>query len=194
MSGGAVSTVIQDAVEAIIPALSEAAAALAPDESAELAVDWHNGRRTPFANQELKGAILGLNLGSDAPRIFKALVEATAFGARLIVDRFREEGIPIREIIAIGGVAKKSPFAMQVLADVLDMDIKIARSEQAVALGAAMFAATVAGLFNSVEEAQQAMGSGFETIYRPNPANVGHYQSVFQKYRSAGAFIEKELT
>ncbi len=185
---------VEETAAAIIPALSEAAAAISPKESSELAIDWHNGRRTPFANQELKGAITGLNLGSDAPRVFRALVESTAFGARLIVDRFKEENVPIKEIIAIGGVAKKSPFVMQVLADVLNMDIKVARSEQAVALGAAMFAATVAGLFDTIQEAQKAMGSGFETVYRPDPENVAHYHEVFKKYCAIGAFIEKEIT
>lgn len=184
----------RELADKIIPKLSEAAEALPAGETAELAVDWHNGRRTPDANQALKGALLGLNLGSDAPRIFKALVEATAFGARLIVDRFREEGVPIKEVIAIGGVARKSPFVMQVLADVVDMDIKVARSEQSVALGAAMFAATAAGLFPSVAEAQQAMGSGFDAVYSPRPENASFYQGVYAKYRAAGGFIEENLT
>lgn len=178
----------------LIPALSEAAAAIPAGETAELAVDWHNGRRTPFANQALKGAVVGLNLGSDAPRIFRALVEATAYGARLIVDRFREEGVPIKEVIAIGGVAKKSPFVMQVLADVLDMDIKVAKSDQTVALGAAMFAATAAGVFPSIEAAQNAMGSGFDTVYSPNPDCVARYRVLFEKYRQVGDFIENNLT
>jgi L-ribulokinase len=94
-----------------------------------VALDWMNGRRTPDANQLLKGAILGLNLGSDAPRIFKALVEATAFGAKKIVDRFISEGIRIDGIVALGGVAKKSPFVMQVVADVLNMPILVAREQ-----------------------------------------------------------------
>ncbi len=178
----------------LIPALSEAASAIPARETAEIAIDWHNGRRTPFANQALKGAILGLNLASDAPRIFRALVEATAFGARLIVDRFREEGVPIREVIAIGGVAKKSSFAMQVLADVLDMEVKVGKSEQTVALGAAMFAATAAGVFPSVTEAQKSMGNGFDAVYRPDPKTVPFYREMFGKYRAAGEFIESSLT
>ena len=187
-------TVARQAARAIIPRLSEEASQISPTESAELAIDWHNGRRTPYANQALKGAILNLNLASDAPRIFRALVESTAFGARLIVERFREEGVPIKEIIAMGGVAKKSPLAMQILADVLNMDIKVVRSEQAVALGAAMFAAVAAGVFPDVWAAQKAMGSGFETIHSPNPLNVPVYEKLFQKYRATCAFIEKELT
>ncbi len=136
----------------------------------------------------------GLNLGSDGPRIFRALVEATAFGAKKIVDRFIDEGIPIKEVIAIGGVAKKSPFVMQVLADVLNMEIKVARSEQTVALGAAMFAAVAGGVHDSIQEAQKAMGNGFETTCIPIPENVEKYHSLFERYSRIGDFIEKELT
>ena len=105
-----------------------------------------NGRRTPDANQNLKGAIMGLTLGSDAPAIFRALIESTAFGARMIVDRFVEEGVRIDGVIALGGVAKKSPLVMQIVADVLNKPIKVASSDQAVALGSAMAAAVVAGV------------------------------------------------
>ncbi|MGE4191955.1 MAG: ribulokinase [Pseudodesulfovibrio sp.] len=194
LDADAAAALEQTLADRLIPALSEAAAAIPPGETAELAVDWHNGRRTPFANQALKGALCGLNLASDAPRIFRALVEATAYGARLIVERFREEGVPIKEVIAIGGVPKKAPFVMQVLADVLDMDIKVAKSEQTVALGAAMFAATAAGLFPSVMEAQKAMGSGFDTVYSPDPASAARYRVLFEKYRHVGDFIENNLT
>ena len=127
-------------VDQIIPALTEQAEKIPIGESTILALDWLNGRRTPDANQNLKGALAGLTLGSDAPRIFKALVEATAFGSKRIVERFISEGVEIKGIIALGGVAKKSPFVMQVVADVLDMPIKVARSEQACALGSAMAA------------------------------------------------------
>ncbi|MDB5148368.1 MAG: ribulokinase, partial [Mucilaginibacter sp.] len=111
--------------EMIIPELSRQAALLPIEESNELAIDWFNGRRTPDANQELKGAITGLGLGSDAPRVFRALAEATCFGAKSIVDRFISEGIPVKGIIGIGGVAKKSPFVMQMMADILGMPIRI---------------------------------------------------------------------
>ncbi len=114
-----------DFASRILGALSEAAGKIPPGESGVMALDWMNGRRTPDANPNLKGVIAGLNLGSDAPRIFRALVEATAFGARAIVNRFVEEGVPIRGIIALGGVAKKSPFIMQIMADVLNMPITL---------------------------------------------------------------------
>jgi L-ribulokinase len=176
----------------IIPRLSLAAEKIEPDESGIIALDWMNGRRTPDANQALKGAIMGLNLGSDAPRIFRALVEATAFGSKKIVERFEQEGVKIEGVIALGGVAKKSPFVMQVLADVLNRPIKIARSEQSVALGAAMFAATAAGIYSKVEEAQQTMGAGFDMEYLPDPVRAARYRELYEKYSSLGAFIEKE--
>jgi L-ribulokinase len=133
--------------ENILTALSERAAAIPLQEDDELAIDWLNGRRTPDANQLLKASFTGLDLASDAPRVFKTLVEATCFGARSIADRFREEGIPVKGLIGLGGVAKKSPFIMQMMADVMNMPIRIHKSEQTCALGAAMFAATAAGIY-----------------------------------------------
>jgi L-ribulokinase len=153
-----------------------------------------NGRRTPDANQNLKGAIAGLSLGTDAPQIFRALVEATAFGSKAIIDRFISEGVRIDGVIALGGVAKKSPFVMQVVCDILNMPIKVARSEQACALGSAMAAAVVAGVYKTTSEAQQKMGGGFETEYRPIPANVEKYKKLYQDYLALGGFIEEKLT
>jgi L-ribulokinase len=178
----------------IIPELERAARALPSDAASVLAVDWVNGRRTPDANQRLKGAIAGLSLGVDAPRIYRALVEATAFGARAIVERFRSEGIRIDSAIGIGGVARKSPFVMQTVADVLDMDVAVAAGDQAVALGAAMFAATAAGLYPRVEDAQKAMAPGTEAVYRPDRIRARHYDAVYAEYRKLGAFVEFELT
>ncbi len=178
--------------EELIPALNEAAAKIPISESGIVAVDWLNGRRTPDANQLLKGAITGLNLGSDAPRLYRALVEATAFGGKAIVERFLSEGVPIKEVIAIGGVAKKSPFAMQVLADVLDMDIKVAKNEQTVALGAAMFASVVGGIFENVSQAQEKMGCGIESVYTPNKKNAEIYRVLYERYLDIGNFIESQ--
>lgn len=185
---------IETISDKIIPSLMKAAENIPIDESGVMALDWMNGRRTPFANQLLKGVITGLSLGSDAPKIFRALVEATAFGARKIVDRFLEEGVPIKGVIALGGVPKKAPFVMQVLADVLNMPIQVARNEQAVALGSAMAAATAAGIYPSVAEAQKNMGNGFEKEYRPNPDQARQYEMLYLRYNKLGTFIEKEMT
>ncbi len=181
---------IEEVVEKIIPSLSEAAKKIDPGTSGIIALDWLNGRRTPDANQALKGAILGLNLGSDAPKIFRALVEATCFGARKIVDRFQNEGIPINGIIGLGGVAKKSPFIMQIMADVLNRPIKIARSEQTCALGAAMFAATAAGLYDNVSMAMQKMGAGFDAEYLPNESFTTVYNQLYEAYSKYGEMVE----
>jgi L-ribulokinase len=174
----------------MIADLSADASNLPLNEKDELAIDWLNGRRTPDANQLLKGAIVNLNLGSGAPRIFKALVEATCFGAKAIVDRFNEQGITIKGLIGLGGVAKKSPYIMQVMADVMNMPIRIHKSEQTCAMGAAMFAATAAGLYDKVEDAMEAMGQGFDAEYHPNQQNVSYYQKRYEAYKQLGAFIE----
>jgi len=178
---------LQKAIEdKLIPALSEEAAKIPIEESTIVATDWLNGRRTPDADQNLKATITGLNLGSSAPRIFRALVEATAFGSKAIADRFTENGIEIKQVLGIGGVAKKSPFVMQTMADVMNMPIKVARAEQCVALGAAMFAAVASGVYATVEEAQKAMGQGFEKEYLPNAANAEKYAEIYKKYQQLG--------
>ncbi|MEP6612064.1 MAG: ribulokinase [Mucilaginibacter sp.] len=174
----------------IIPELSRQAALLPVDEDNELAIDWFNGRRTPDADQTLKGAITGLGLGSDAPRVFRALAEATCFGAKSIVDRFVAEGIPVKGLIGIGGVAKKSPYIMQMMADVLGMPIRIHQFEHTCALGAAMFASVVAGLYPKVEDAMQAMGRGFDAEYSPNEGLKQVYQKRYEQYAALGKFIE----
>jgi len=181
---------IDETLDKIIAKLSEEAAKIPIAESGIVALDWMNGRRTPDANQALKGAIAGLSLGSDAPRIFRALVEATAFGSKAINDRFIAEGVRIDGVIALGGVAKKSPLVMQIVADVLGMPIKVARSEQACALGSAMAAAVVAGVYNNTAEAQKKMGGGIETEYHPIPENVEKYKALYEQYKKFGKFVE----
>lgn len=176
----------------LIPSLSAAAAKLPLNETDELAIDWMNGRRTPDANQLLKGAITGIKLASDAPKLFKAIVEATCFGAKAIVDRFISEGIPVKGLIGLGGVAKKSPFIMQMMADVMNRPIRIHKSEQTCAAGAAMFAATVAGIYPNVEDAMQAMGQGFDAEYFPDPAKAAIYQKRYVQYQQLGNFIEQQ--
>jgi L-ribulokinase len=173
-----------------IPELTAEAEKLPVSETL-IATDWLNGRRTPDANQLLKGTITGLTLGSAPSAVFRALVEATAFGSKAIVDRFLENGIEIKEVIGIGGISLKSPFVMQTLADVLGMPIKVAKSEQACAFGAAMFAAVVAGVYDKVEDAQNAMGQGFAFEYVPNRENHAVYLKLYEKYKKLGSFTGK---
>ncbi len=181
---------IEEATNNIIAALSVEANLIPLSESNELALDWLNGRRTPDANQLLKGAIAGLNLGTDAPKIFRAIAEATCFGAKAIVERFNEEGVPVKGLIGIGGVAKKSPFIMQMMADVMEMPIRIHKSEQTCALGAAMFAATAAGIYDKVEDAMTAMGQGFDVTYFPDQTKAAVYKKRYARYKQLGEFVE----
>ncbi|WP_299530152.1 ribulokinase [Ulvibacterium sp.] len=184
---------IKEAMENLIPKLSHAASKEPIGASGELALDWMNGRRTPDANQNLKGVISGINLGSTSPKVFRALVEATCFGAKKIVDRFHSEGIPIKGIVALGGVAKKSPFIMQMMADVLDMPIKVVASEQACALGASIFGAVAAGIYKEVPQAMQKMGSPFETVYKPDAQRSKAYMILYRKYDTLGETMEGHI-
>lgn len=174
----------------LLPRLEQAAALEPPGAHGVAAIDWLNGRRTPYADQTLHGALFGLSLGSTAPQLYRALVEATAFGARAIVDRFSDAGVHIDEVLAIGGVARKSPLLMQIQADVLQRPIRVARSDQAVALGAAMCAAVACGLHADIPSAQRAMACGFDLVYTPRPAEAAQYRALFQRYRALGALLD----
>lgn len=162
-------------------------------ESVPIALDWINGRRTPDANQELKMTINNLSLGTKAPHIFKALVNAICFGSKKIVDRFEEEGVKIEKVIGIGGVARKSPFIMQTLANVLNMPIVVAASDQAPALGAAIYAAVAAGIYPTVQEASQKMGSDFEAEYFPQTEHVEQYAELMKQYQILADFTENNI-
>jgi L-ribulokinase len=177
----------------IIRVLADEASKIELQDNDELTLDWMNGRRTPDANQHLKAVMTNINLGSDAPRLFKSIVEATCFGSKAIVERFISEGIPVKGIIALGGVAKKSAYVMQVMANVLNMPIRVHSSEQTCAYGAAMFAATVAGVYNKVEDAMEAMGQGFEKTYQPDAERVAYYQKRYKQYLQLGNTIEHLL-
>ena len=183
----------EEVLDKLLIELEKEAALINPLESGVLAVDWMNGRRTPYANQNLKGAITGIHLGTDAPTIYRSLIEATAYGARAIVECFRESGMEINEVIAIGGVAKKSALNMQIVANVLNMPIRVAESEQAVAIGAAIFAAVVGGVYPTVEKAQEKMASQTEKVYYPEEKWVNIYDELYKKYLEVGNFIEKSL-
>ena len=182
---------MEKACERILPALTAEAEKISPEESTLLATDWINGRRTPDTNQKVTGTITGLTLSASAPLVFRALVEATAFGSRAIVERFREEGVHIERIVGIGGIAQKSPFVMQTMSDVLGMPIDVCRTNQACALGAAMFAATAAGLYPCVEAAARAMDSGILCSYDPNPAHYEVYDRKYRDYLALCRFTEQ---
>ena len=180
----------QKALNDMLVELTKEAQSIEPSENSVIALDWMNGRRTPDTNQNVKGTIAGLTLGSTAPEMFRALVEATAFGSRRIVEHMKEQGLHIDSVNAIGGITKKAPFVMQTLADVLNMPIRVLRSEQACAFGAAMFAAVAAGVYSDINEAVKCMGSDIEVEYGPNEKYSLVYETLYRKYIELAGFIE----
>ena len=183
---------LDKACDKILPALTVEAEKIPIGESGVIAVDWMNGRRTPDADQTLKGAIAGITLGTTAPMIFRALVEATAFGSKAIMERMKSEGIRINGCIGIGGIALKSPFVMQVMSDVLGVPISVCESDQACALGASIFAAVAAGLYPTIEKAQEAMASGCAKEYKPSAENHAKYEALYEEYKKLGAYCESK--
>ncbi len=172
--------------------LEEAAAAIEPSDSSVVALDWINGRRTPWANQKLTATVSGLTLGTDAPTLMRALLESTAFGARAIIEAFEAGGIAIERIMAIGGVARKSALGMQILADVTGREIQVTAGDQSCAIGAAVFAATAAGLYPDIFTAQKALSAGVERTHKPDPARKAVYDRLYERYLRLGKFIEGE--
>ena len=184
---------IKETEDKILREIENSAEKINTKDSSIISLDWLNGRRTPYADQKLKGAIIGLTLGSDAVKMYKSLVEATAFGSKAIIDRFTEDGLEIKEVVAIGGISQKSSLVMQVLSDVLDMPVKVLKSTQAVALGAAIFGAVTAGYYKDIMEAQKYMASKFLKEYNPIPENVKIYKDLYRKYIKAGKSLETLL-
>jgi L-ribulokinase len=167
----------------MIPTLARQAKIVPAKDSYIIATDWINGRRTPNVDYELKGTITGLTLSSTAPLVYKSLVEATAYGARAIIDQFLNNGIEIEEIIGVGGITQKSPYVMQVLSDVLGKPIKVIETREACALGVAMCAAVAAGIHPNIETAQEAMCMKVSKYYQPDPSNHEHYDLEYKKYQ-----------
>ena len=163
--------------------LSEEAARLKPGQSGLLALDWNNGNRTVLADQRLTGLILGQTLATRAAEIYRALIEATAFGARMIMERFEAHGVQVQRVVACGGIAEKSPLVMQIYADITGRPMQLSRSGQTCALGAAITGAVAAKLYPDIPTAQQAMTGIKETTYTPNPEAQAVYEQLFQLYR-----------
>lgn len=162
--------------------LTRAAARLKPGESGLLALDWNNGNRTILVDPLLTGLLVGQTLHTTAPEIYRALVEATAFGALRIIQRFEQYGITVREVVNCGGIAEKNPFVMQIYADVCNRPMKVSRSAQTCALGAAIFGAVVGGAYPTTEDAQKHMTGTRPKAYRPNPAAAAIYQELYGLY------------
>lgn len=167
--------------------LTEGAEALKPGESGLLSLDWHNGNRTVLVDQRLTGLLVGTTLYTSPAEIYRALIEATAFGSRVIMERFEEYGIPVRRIINCGGIAARNPLAMQIYADIMNRPLMISRSTQTCALGSAIAGAVVAGKakggYDDFGTAVEAMTGVQETSYQPIAKNVAVYEKLFKLYR-----------
>ena len=174
----------------ILAELEKEASKIITTEDSPVATDWINGRRTPFANQNLKATIFGMYLGIDAPMFMKMLLESTAYGAKAIIECFEDGGIEIKKVMAIGGVARKSKLGMQILADVTNREIYVTKDDQAPAIGAAVFAAKAYGLYENVFEAQKSISAGIERVHKPIKENVKIYEKLYKKYKEIGNFTE----
>lgn len=164
-------------------ALTKAAAKLQPGESGLLALDWNNGNRTILVDQRLTGLLLGQTLYTTPAEIYRALIEATAFGALTIINRFEEYGVKVEQIINCGGIAEKNPVVMQIYADVTGRPMKVSRSAQTCALGAAIAGAVVAGIYPDCEAAQKKMTGIKARVFKPHPGAHAVYQQLYPLYR-----------
>ncbi len=167
--------------------LREKASVQKPGESGLLALDWWNGNRSVLVDVDLTGMMVGLTLATRPEEIYRALIEATAYGTRMIIETFEANGVPVREILACGGIASKDPMMMQIYADVTRREFRISASDQTVALGSAMFGAVAAGKarggYNSIFEAARVMPRLKDLVYRPNPAHAEVYDRLYAEYR-----------
>ena len=162
--------------------LTEAAAQMAPGSSGLLALDWNNGNRNVLADPLLTGLLVGQTLRTTPPQIYRALIESTAFGALRIVRQIEEAGVPVEQIIVCGGIADKNPLVLQIYADVLGRPIKVSRSQETCALGAAIFGAVVGGAHANTDQAIKAMTGSPRAIYRPFEAAQETYRELYELY------------
>jgi len=163
--------------------LTREASKLTPGESGLLALDWNNGNRTILVDPLLGGLLLGQTLHTTRAEIYRALIEATAFGARAIIERLKEYGVPVKQVVCAGGIAEKNPMLMQIYADVTGCTMQVAGSSQACALGSAVAAAVIAGVHKDFPSAQKAMTSLKPVVYRPKPSNRRAYDQLYRLYR-----------
>jgi L-ribulokinase len=164
--------------------LTEAAARLRPGESGLIALDWNNGNRNILVDPLLTGLLVGQTLHTSAPEIYRALVEATAFGGLTIINQLEQYGVRVEQVVNCGGIAEKNPLVMQIYADVCNRPMKVSRSAQTCALGAAIFGAVVGGAYATVEEAQSRMTGVRDTVYEPIAANASTYAELYRIYKT----------
>ena len=181
---------VAEMMDNILVKLGEDAAKLPHREDAPFATDWFNGRRSPAPNQNLWGSLLGLRLSTGAPELYYAIVEATALAMKTIVDHLRERGIDFDSFIGVGGISQKSPFVMQMLADAIGKDIHVSECKQSCALGSAICASVVAGIYPTIEDAQRALCRPIIRTYSPDAEHRALLEKRHALYRAAGVFTE----
>ena len=169
--------------------LTEKAAALRPSESGLLALDWFNGNRSVLADADLTGLILGMTLQTTPEEIYRALIEATAYGARVILDNYRESGVPVSAFYASGGVSQKNALAMQIYADVLGMPVQIVDAAEGPALGSAIYAAAAAGVYPDAAEGARRMGAKISRTYHPDPEAAAVYAQLYREYKTLHDYL-----
>jgi L-ribulokinase len=169
--------------------LRELASALRVGESGLVALDWWNGNRSILDNANLSGMILGMTLQTRPEEIYRALLEATAYGSRIILEEFEKSGMTVQKILVAGGIARKDPLMMQIYADVLGRALYVADTTEAGALGSAIYAAVAAGAYASVKEAARVMASPCSTVYYPDNARREAYEALYREYRALHTYF-----
>lgn len=172
--------------------LSREASQLPPGSGGLLALDWWNGQRSPYVDDRLSGLMLGMTIRTTPAQQYRALMEAAAYGARLIVETFAAGGVPVRQVTACGGIPRKNPLMMQIYADVLNRPVAVAREEQAAALGTAVLAASAAGLHPEPAAAVRAMTRPAETVYHPDRDRAAAYDRLYREYRTLAEYFARE--
>ena len=172
--------------------LNEKASALQVGENHLVVLDWWNGNRSPYADYDLTGMILGLTLKTRPEDIYRAFIEATAFGCRAIMERYTENGISIEEVYASGGICRRNPFLMQLYADILNVKIRVCSSSQATARGSAVFAAAACGYYKDLEASATVLADKCEVCYLPNPENTRRYQLLYENYLELSRYFGTE--
>ncbi|OHT16518.1 L-ribulokinase [Tritrichomonas foetus] len=176
----------------ILEYLDQEASKIKPGESGLVALDWWNGNRSILGNSNLSGCLVGMTLTTSSIEIYKALVEAVAYGERVIIENFVNHGANVNEIVATGGIAEKSAFVMQTYADVLNKEIKVVDVQNATAMGSAILGAVASGHYKSIEKATEAFKPGIRSVYTPKPQNVSLYNELFKQYFKMHEFFGRE--
>lgn len=172
--------------------LTEKASALKIGQSGLISIDWLNGNRTPYSDTELSGMILGLNLNTKPEEIYRAMLEATVFGTKRIIDVYEEGGVAVNELYASGGIARKNPFLMQMYSDVLGKEIRVAKSTQAGAKGSAIMGAVAGGYYHDLKEAAAHLADGCDQVYTPCAERTEKYLRLYDEYLTLSKYFAEE--